>query len=154
MITSYIAKVADVVFAPLLNLHPLFSLLFLSFLFSIVLLLYQRRIFSKKDMKEIKRKMDEIKEKMLKIQGKSQEELNKLMDEMLKVNAKLMKENLKVILFSLFIGILILSWISFRYSGYYLKLPFPFLNKLSLIYFYMILCIILGIVLGKFLEVR
>ena len=154
MITSYIAKTADVFFSPLLTLPPLFSLLTLSFIFSLLVLLYQRRIFSNKNVREMKRKLDEIREKIIKLQDRNKEELNEFLNEMLKLNARLMKENLKVSLLSLCLGILILSWVSFHYSGYYVKLPLPYLSKLNLVYFYVILCLVIGVVLGKFLEVR
>jgi uncharacterized membrane protein (DUF106 family) len=154
MITSYVAKVADLIFTPLLGLHPLFSMLFLSLIFSFILLVYQRKVFSKKEVRELKARMDEIKERIMRIQGKSREELNRLANEMIKMNAKLLKENLKVLLLSLILGMFFLSWVSFHYSGYYVKLPFPFLNKLSLIYFYAILCVVIGIIFGKFLEVK
>jgi uncharacterized membrane protein (DUF106 family) len=154
MITSYIAKAADIFLSPLLTLPPLLSLFLLSFTLSLIVLLYQRRIFSKETMRNLKRRADEIREKAVKTQNKSKEELEKLMNEMIKINVSLFKENFKVILLSLFLGVIFFSWISFHYSGYYLKLPLPFFNKIEILYFYVILCMVLGIVIGKFLEVR
>jgi len=154
MLTSYIAKVVDVFLSPLLALNPLVSLLLVSFFLSLIILLYQRRIFSKEGIIELKRRADEIRENLVKTQNKSKEELEKLMEEMINVNGRLLKENFKVMVLSLFLGIVFFYWISFHYSGYYVKLPTPFFDKLSLVYFYIILSVVLGIVMGKFLEVR
>ena len=154
MITSYIAKTADIVLAPLLSLSPLVSITVLSFVFSLIVLLYQRKIFSNKNVKEVKRKLDEIREKIIKVQNKNQDEMDKMLNEILRLNAKIMKENLKVTLLSLILGIVLISWISFHYSGYYIKVPFPYFNNMSLVYFYVIFSIIIGVIIGKFLEVR
>jgi len=154
MITSYIAKTADIVLAPLLSLSPLVSITVLSFAFSLIVLLYQRKIFSNKNVKEVKRKLDEIREKIIKVQNKNQDEMDKMLNEILRLNAKIMKENLKVTLLSLILGIVLISWISFHYSGYYIKVPFPYFNNMSLVYFYVIFSIIIGVIIGKFLEVR
>jgi uncharacterized membrane protein (DUF106 family) len=154
MLTSYIAKVVDVFLSPLLALNPLISLLLVSFFLSLIILLYQRKIFSKEGIIELKRRADEIRENLVKTQNKSKEELEKLMEEMINVNGRLLKENFKVTVLSLFLGIIFFYWISFHYSGYYVKLPIPFFNKLSLVYFYIILSVVLGIVMGKLLEVR
>jgi uncharacterized membrane protein (DUF106 family) len=154
MITSQIAKTADLILNPLLMFPPLFSLILLSFLFSLIISFFQRKIFSKENVKNLRRRVDELREDMVKNQNKNKYELGKLMDEMIKLNLKLMKENLKVILLSIFLGIVFFSWVSFHYSNYYLNLPFPLLSKLNLVYFYLILCIVLGVVMGKFMEVK
>jgi len=154
MITSYIAKTADIVLAPLLSLSPLMSITVLSFAFSLIVLLYQRKIFNNKNVKEVKRKLDEIREKIIKVQNKNQDEMDKMLNEMLRLNVKIMKENFKVTLLSLILGIVLISWISFHYSGYYIKVPFPYFNNMSLVYFYVIFSIIIGVIIGKFLEVR
>jgi uncharacterized membrane protein (DUF106 family) len=154
MIASYIAKTADIILAPLLSFSPLVSITILSFAFSLLVLLYQRKIFNNKSVKEVKRKLDEIREKIIKVQNKNQDEMNKMFDEMLKLNAKILKENLKVTLLSLILGIILISWVSFHYSGYYLKVPFPYFNNMSLVYFYVIFSLVIGVIIGKFLEVR
>jgi uncharacterized membrane protein (DUF106 family) len=154
MITSQIAKTADLILNPLLMFPPLFSLILLSLLFSLIILLFQRKVFSKENVKKLRRRVDELREDMVKNQNKSKEEIGKLMDEMIKVNLKLMKENLKVMLLSIFLGIVFFSWVSFHYSSYYLNLPFTILSKLNLVYFYLILCIVFGVVMSKFMEVK
>jgi uncharacterized membrane protein (DUF106 family) len=154
MITSQIAKTADLILNPLLMFPPLFSLILLSFLSSLIILLFQRRIFSKENIKNLRRRVDELREYIVKNQNKNKDEIGKLINEMIKLNLKLMKENLKVMLLSIFLGVIIFSWVSFHYSNYYLNLPFPFLNKLNLVYFYLILCVVFGVVMSKFLEVR
>jgi uncharacterized membrane protein (DUF106 family) len=154
MITSQIAKTADLILSPLLMFPPLFSLILLSLLFSLIILLFQRKVFSKENVKKLRRRVDELREDMVKNQNKNKDEIGKLMDEMIKVNLKLMKENLKVMLLSIFLGIFFFSWVSFHYSSYYLNLPFPILSKLNLVYFYLILCIVLGVVMSKFMEVK
>jgi uncharacterized membrane protein (DUF106 family) len=153
MITSYIAKSADIILAPLLLFHPLLSITILSFVFSLVVLLYQRKIFNNKSVKEVKRKLDEIREKVIKMQSKNQDEINKMFNEMLKLNAKILKESLKVTLLSLILGIILISWISFHYSGYYVKVPFPYFDNMSLVYFYVIFSLVIGAIISKFLEV-
>jgi len=65
-----------------------------------------------------------------------------------------MKENLKIMFLSIFIGGILLSWVSFHYSGYYIKVPLPIFSKISLIQFYLILCIVIGIVMSKFSGVK
>jgi len=154
MITSYIAKTADIVLAPLLTLSPLVSVTILSFIFSLIILLYQRKIFANSNMREVKRRLEEIKEKVIKLQSRKQEEMDKIMSEMLRLNIRIMKESLKVTILSLIIGIVLISWISFHYSGYYLKSPIPYINNINLVYFYVILSLIIGVIIGKFLEVR
>jgi uncharacterized membrane protein (DUF106 family) len=154
MITSQIAKTADLILNPLLMFPPLFSLILLSFLSSLIILLFQRRIFSKENIKNLRRRVDELREYIVKNQNKNKDEIGKLINEMIKLNLKLMKENLKVMLLSIFLGIIFFSWVSFHYSNYYLNLPFPILSKLNLVYFYLILCIVFGVVMSKFLEVR
>ncbi|MFZ8830309.1 MAG: EMC3/TMCO1 family protein [Candidatus Aenigmatarchaeota archaeon] len=154
MITSQIAKTADLILNPLLMFPPLFSLILLSFLSSLIILLFQRRIFSKENVKNLRRRVDELREYIVKNQNKNKDEIGKLINEMIKLNLKLMKENLKVMLLSIFLGIIFFSWVSFHYSNYYLNLPFPILSKLNLVYFYLILCIVFGVVMSKFLEVR
>jgi len=154
MVTSYIAKAADLVLLPLSNLHPILSLLILSIVFSIALILYQRNLFNKKGIEELRIKMNKIREELMRTSNKSQEEVSKLWNEMLKINLKLIKENIKVLILSVVIGTIFVSWISFRYSGYHVKLPFPLFSELDLIYFYIILCIVLGAVIGKFLGVK
>jgi uncharacterized membrane protein (DUF106 family) len=154
MITSQIAKTADLILNPLLMFPPLFSLILLSFLSSLIILLFQRRIFSKENIKNLRRRVDELREYIVKNQNKNKDEIGKLINEMIKLNLKLMKENLKVMLLSILLGIIFFSWVSFHYSNYYLNLPFPILSKLNLVYFYLILCIVFGVVMSKFLEVR
>jgi uncharacterized membrane protein (DUF106 family) len=154
MITSQIAKTADLILNPLLMFPPLFSLILLSFLSSLIILLFQRRIFSKENVKNLRRRVDELREYIVKNQNKNKDEIGKLINEMIKLNLKLMKENLKVMLLSILLGIIFFSWVSFHYSNYYLNLPFPILSKLNLVYFYLILCVVLGVVMSKFLEVR
>jgi len=154
MITSYIAKTADIILSPLLGLSPLISVTILSFTFSLIILLYQRKIFNKSNVKEVRRRLDEIKEKVIKLKDKSQEEMDKIMNEMLKLNVRMMKESLKVTILSLILGIVLISWVSFHYSGYYLKSPLPYIDKINLVYFYIILSLVIGVVIGKLLEVR
>jgi|GEM_PF-2563064 len=154
MITSYIAKTADAVLFPLLELPPLLAVIILSFTFSLIVLLFQRKVFENKKVREMKLRLEEVREKVIKLQNRNQEELNKILNEMLRLNTRIMKENLKVALLSLALGIVVISWVSFHYSGYYLKLPFPYFSNISLLYFYVILSLILGVVIGKFLEAR
>lgn len=154
MITSYIAKIADVVLFPLLELPPLLAVIILSLAFSLIVLLFQRKVFENKKVREMKLRLEEVREKVIKLQNRNQEELNKILNEMLRLNTRIMKENLKVALLSLALGIVVISWVSFHYSGYYLKLPFPYFSNISLLYFYVILSLILGVVIGKFLEAR
>ena len=154
MITSYIAKAADTLLFPLLELPPLVVTMILSFTFSLIVLLWQRKVFSNKNVRELKIRLDEIREKVVKLKNRNQEEMDKIMSEMLRLNARIMKESLKVSVLSLLLGIVLLSWISFHYSGYYLKSPLPYVKNINLVYFYVILSLVIGIVIGKFLEVR
>jgi uncharacterized membrane protein (DUF106 family) len=147
-------KVLNFLFQPLLLFNPLLSLLLLSLISTILIMLYQRKVFKRVEVKKIKENIDELKEKMIKIQKSgNKEEMEKILDEILKNNFKLMKENFKVIILSFFLGIVILSWVSFAYSGYYIKLPFPVFTKISSIYFYIILSFVIGIVLAKIFEI-
>jgi len=109
MITSYLARVADIFLLPLLNIHPLISLLILSFTFSFILLLYQRMLFNKNGIREVKIRMEKMMEKLMRVKDSDQEELNKIWREVLKLNARLMKENLKIMFLSIFIGGILLS---------------------------------------------
>ena len=145
-----IGKFLNPIFQPLLLFNPLLSLLFLSFFLTLLITLYQRKIFKKDEVRKIKEETDELKERIIKLQKNgNKEEIEKVLDEMIKANFKIMKENFKVIILSFFLGIVVFSWISFAYSGYYVKLPFPIFNKLSSIYFYIILSFVIGIVLAK-----
>jgi uncharacterized membrane protein (DUF106 family) len=153
MISSYIIKVIDILFGPLLTLNPLISLILISLSISFVVSFYQRKISSKEKVRELKKRANEIREELVKFQ-KNKEKFEKLMNEMININAKLLKENLKVIILSFSLGIIFFYWVSFHYSNYYIKLPIPFFDKLNLVYFYIILSIISGIVIGKLLEVR
>jgi len=154
MITSYIAKIADVVLFPLLELPPLLAVIILSLAFSLIVLLFQRKVFWNEKVREAKLRLEEIKEKAIRLQNRKQEEFDKILNEMLKLNTRIMKENLKVTLLSLVLGIIVISWVSFHYSGYYIKLPFPYFNNIGLLYFYVMLSLLLGVVIGKLLEVR
>ncbi len=154
MVISHIGMVVDAILLPLTSLPPILTLIIITSILSLVVLIYQRMIFSKESVKELRRRIDEIRENIVKIQGDNPEELNRLISEMLKMNSRLLKENLKVVLLSFFLGIVFFSWVSLHYSGYYVKLPLPFFDKISLIYFYIILCFVFGIVIGKLLEVR
>ena len=154
MITSYIAKTADIVLFPLLELPPLVVAMILSFTFSLIVLLWQKKIFSNKNVREIKIRLDEIREKIVKLKNRNQEEMDKIMSEMLRLNARIMKESLKVSILSLLLGIVLISWLSFHYSGYYIKSPLPYINNINLVYFYVILSLVIGVVIGKLLEVR
>ena len=149
-----IGKVLNPIFQPFLFFNPLISLLMLSLIFTLLIIFYQRKIFRKNEIREIKKRVDELKEKMIKAQKNgNKEEVEKILNEMFKANLKLIKEDFKVLILSFFLGIIIFSWVSFAYSGYYVKLPFPVFNKISLIYFYMLLSFIVGIVLAKIFEI-
>lgn len=153
MIVSEITKLMDIIFMPLLDLHPILSSLFLSLLFSILSVFYQRMNMKKKEMSELRKKLEEMKRKLERMKKVNQKSKT-ILDEMIKLNVRLMRENLKIATVSIVLGILFLSWISIHYSSYYLKLPFPLFSKLRLVYFYILLCMIIGTVIGKIAEVR
>jgi uncharacterized membrane protein (DUF106 family) len=150
----YISKIADIFLFPITIFPPLIQILILSLAFSIITSFYKKKVFSNRNFVEIKEKIDVISKKINVLKGKNKKEFNRLMGELADANIKLIKENIKVAIFSVLIGILFFSWVSFNYSSYYVYLPFSFPNKVSLIYVYAILCLVLTFIIDKMLGVR
>ena len=150
-ITAYIFIFSSLIFYPLSKFNPVLSALILSLLTSLTIALIQKVVFSKKGVRELKIKLDEMKEKLVK--ERNEEKLNEMLSQVIKLNQKLLKENLKVLILSIFIGVLVIVWISHNYSKVSVSLPLPFLNKISLLYFYIMSGVIISFVLSKFLEV-
>ncbi len=150
----YISKIADIFLFPITIFPPLIQILILSLAFSIITSFYKKKVFSNRNFVEIKEKIDAISKKINMLKDKNKKEFNRLMGEVADANIKLIKENIKVAIFSLLIGILFFSWVSFNYSSYYVYLPFSFPNKVSLIYVYAILCLVLTFIIDKMLGVR
>jgi uncharacterized membrane protein (DUF106 family) len=150
----YISKIADIFLFPITIFPPLIQILILSLAFSIITSFYKKKVFSNRNFVEIKEKIDAISKKINILKDKNKKEFNRLMGELADANIKLIKENIKVAIFSLLIGILFFSWVSFNYSSYYVYLPFSFPNKVSLIYVYAILCLVLTFIIDKMLGAR
>jgi len=147
---SYIGKFVDVLFFPLNSLNPIISILILTLIFTLITLFFRKKFLGNEEIKNLRKEMDEIRERILKNREKEEELFNRLM----KLNATIFKQTFKILVVSLVIGILCLSWIQYNYSGNYVKLPisFPFQN-IQIIYFYIILTFIISTVLTKLLEV-
>ncbi|MGC9059274.1 MAG: hypothetical protein ACP5H3_02635, partial [Candidatus Aenigmatarchaeota archaeon] len=85
-----IGKFLNPIFQPLLLFNPLLSLLFLSFFLTLLITLYQRKIFKKVEVRKIKEETDELKERIIKLQKNgNKEEIEKVLDEMIKANFKI-----------------------------------------------------------------
>jgi len=126
----YISKIADIFLFPITIFPPLIQILILSLAFSIITSFYKKKVFSNRNFVEIKEKIDAISRKINILKDKNKKEFNRLMGELADANIKLIKENIKVAIFSLLIGILFFSWVSFNYSGYYVYLPFSYMYML------------------------
>jgi uncharacterized membrane protein (DUF106 family) len=150
---GYISKIADMFLFPITVFPPLIQILILSFVFSIITSFYKKKVFSNRNVIEVKEKINAITKKINILRNKNEKEFNRVMEELTNANIKLIKENIKVAIFSLLIGILFFSWVSFNYSSYYVYLPFSFPNKVSLIYVYAILCLVLTLIIDKMLGV-
>lgn len=145
----YVGRFSTILFFPLQNLNPVLSILVVSVLTTLIINLYKKFIFEKSGFKKIKREMDEIKERVLKYK----EDSNKYIERLMELNKTVFKQTIKVLLLSLIIGFLSLSWIHYNYSGSYIRTPIPFFKNLNMVYFYLLLTFIISIVLSKLLEV-
>lgn len=128
--------------------NPVLNILFLAFFVSLVVSLYQRKIFSKSKINKIKTEIDEIRKKLLKSEA---DEF--LVKKVVELNKIFVKENMKVLVVALLIGLLGIYLVQHAYSGYTVKLPIPVFKNLNILYFYIILTFVIGIVLSKLLEV-
>jgi len=125
--------------------NPIITVFILSFVFSLIISLLQRRVFGKEKLKAIKKEIDEINEKLLKLKEPQEELLKKLFE----LNKILLKENLKVLVVSFILGIIGIYFVKYNYSGSFIRVPI--IGSLSVLYFYILLSFIIGIVLSKIL---
>ncbi|MEM5815039.1 MAG: hypothetical protein QXD89_00945 [Candidatus Aenigmatarchaeota archaeon] len=149
LIIETFGKISNLVFYPLNLLHPVVAVVILSFFLSLIISFLQKIIFRKENLVRIKREMEEIKERII----KSKETDKNLIDKLYQLNKIIIKENVKIILITIFIGLFGISWVEYNYSGSFVKLPLPVVKSLNIIYFYIIVTLIIGIVLSKLMEV-
>lgn len=148
---NYVGRFVSVIFLPLQILNPIISVLIVSIVITLIIAIFKRRVFGKEEFKIVKREMDEIREKLFKSKNQSDELIKRLMY----LNKILFKQTTKILILSLILGIVCLSWVQYNYSGNYVRLPIPipFFQNLNMVYFYIILTFIISIVLSKLLEV-
>lgn len=146
---SYVGRFSSFLFLPFQSLNPILSVVLVAFLTTLIITVYKKILFERGGFMKIKREMDEIREKIL----KSGEESSKYVQRLMELNKILFKQFSKILIFSLLIGILSLSWVQYNYSGKFVKVPLPLFQNLGIIYFYIILTFIISVVLSKLLEV-
>ena len=98
--------------------YPLFFLLLVSLLISVLIVLMTKFFTDQKHMKYLKEEMQKLQKEMK--STKDTKEISKLNKKLLKLNSEYMKHSMRVNLYTFLPIILIFSWLSNIYSG----LPF------------------------------
>lgn len=108
----------DLIFAPILALNPIFSILILTILMSLIFTISNKMFINQAILKQIKKESKEVQEK-IKIARKNNNEkkINKLMKKTMELSNKQMKMTLKPMLITMPIILLVFAWIPTNYGN-------------------------------------
>jgi len=148
----------DVAFSPVLIFSPMFSLLIISAVITILVLAIQRIFVNKKIVKQIKESMENIREQLMAAQkAGNDEEAQKFLSELMKINSNYMKHSLKALIVSLLIISLFLPWLKYRFEGgpvAHLPFSLPFIGtSLDWLLWYILVSIAAGWLIRKLLMI-
>ena len=148
----------DTAFSPILIFSPMFSLLIVSGVITILVLVIQRIFINKNMVKQIKQNMEEIREKLTTAQkAGNNEEAKKFLGELMKTNSDYMKHSFKALIVSLVVISLFLPWLKYRFEGVPVaSLPFslPFIGaSLDWLLWYILVSVTVGWVIKKLFAI-
>lgn len=105
----------DIVFAPLINLHPGISIVIISLFISLIIIFATKLFTNQKEMKELKERLKSYQDEM-KSKRDQPEEVLKVQKEAMKINMEYMKKTFKVTLITLIPILLVFSWLNGHFT--------------------------------------
>lgn len=149
-ITAAIIAPMDMVFGLVMTLPPMLSIVVFSLILSLITLALNNLLMKKGFVKEMKGKQKELQDRMKQAQKEGNKELlSSSMKEMVSMNGKYMKENMKVMVASLAIGIVFLIYMSSKYTGVAITVPYLGFS-INWIYWYVITSLLISTAIRKF----
>ena len=111
----FLDPVLNPVFLPVLNFSPMFAILLLSFLISLIILVVYKFFTNQAEMKRLKETQTEYQKKMKELRN-NPEELMKVQKEAMKQNMDYMKHSFKATLITFLPVILIFGWMNAHFA--------------------------------------
>ncbi len=149
-VTETVIAGMDIIFAPIISLTPLLSILVFAAILSVVSIVFSKLLMKKGYMKEMKMKQKELQKRMKDAQKEGdQKTVSKNMKEMMSMQGRYMKDNMKPMIATLGVGIVILLYMSNKFAEVSITLPFeiPLLgSSINWIWWYIIASV--GISMG------
>ncbi|MBD3155082.1 MAG: DUF2208 domain-containing protein [Candidatus Aenigmarchaeota archaeon] len=158
-----LSSVWNVVFSPILGLHPAIAIFIVCGIITTVITLINKKTMGTTDAKEVKKEMEEARKKMMEAQKNGEkEEVDKHMKKMMEMNSdylqKMMKPMMVSLGISMLIVILVFPWLRETFSGVVIltipeALPLLGGKELTWLVWYVICSVGLGLGLRKIMGV-
>jgi uncharacterized membrane protein (DUF106 family) len=143
----------NILLSPVTVFYPPVAVAVLAAFFTVFIFVCNRLLVKKEMVESIRKRMNEIREQLtIAQQAKNIQAVEKWMKELVEVNNQYIKNTLKGLLITIAVSIIVLPWITTKYSGAVVRLPFevPFLgNSLTGLYWYVMVSFVVGIVINK-----
>jgi uncharacterized membrane protein (DUF106 family) len=150
------ASILNMMFAPLLGMNPILSLIGISVVLTFIITILYRFLTDPKKLKEMRDRAKEISQKSKEVAKANPEEAKKMTDEMLSITNKQMMASMKPMLATLLIAALFLPWMAATFTGTVANLPIdvPFVgSSVGWLGWYLIISIPASQMLRKILGV-
>lgn len=110
MVFEIFNAILDPIFSPLLRLNPLFAIIIISFLISLLITLAYKKLTNQNLMKDLKNEIKELQKEMKLLRNKP-DKMMKVQKKAMETNSKYMMHSLRPTLFTFLPIIIIFSWL-------------------------------------------
>jgi len=138
------------IFGGLINYNPLYGLLLISFLITLIITLVYKFMTNQKELKEIQDKTKEIREQM-KLHKDNQPKMSELQKQSLEISMGSFKHQFKPMIITLLPILIIFGWLRETYVGYNSLNFLGFID--TWIWTYIVSAFIFSLILRKLLKV-